>query len=214
MVRCSILAAATLAAPAAFAQRAVPFQMGIPVAPQGLAHRPLGDGPFDYATGEGQDIRVVVVTKALSYPFSMTWLPDGTMLVAQRNGELRTIKNGKLDPKPVSGGPKAYFAGESGLPGAVHGYMDVVLHPQYAQNQLIYLSYTKPVGDNRNHAAVARMKWTAERAHRREGHLGRRRSDAGRRADRVRQGRHAVHRDQRRRRPGEGHVRGQGAADQ
>ena len=156
-----VLAAATLAAPAAFAQRTVPFQMGIPVAPQGLAHRPLGDGPFDYATGEGQDIRVVVVTKALSYPFSMTWLPDGTMLIAQRNGELHTIKNGKLDPKPVSGGPKAYFAGESGLPGAVHGYMDVVLHPQYAQNQLIYLSYTKPVGDNRNHAAVARMKWTA-----------------------------------------------------
>ncbi len=156
-----ILAAATLAAPAAFAQRTVPFQMGIPVAPQGLAHRPLGDGPFDYATGEGQDIRVVVVTKALSSPFSMTWLPDGTMLVAQRNGELRTIKNGKLDPKPVSGAPKAYFAGESGLPGAVHGYMDVVLHPQYAQNQLIYLSYTKPVGDKRNHAAVARMKWTA-----------------------------------------------------
>jgi len=100
-----VLAAATLAAPVAFAQRTVPFQMGIPVAPQGLAHRPLGDGPFDYATGEGQDIRVVVVTKALSYPFSMTWLPDGTLLVAQRNGELRTIKNGKLDAKPVSGGP-------------------------------------------------------------------------------------------------------------
>ena len=156
-----LLAATTLAAPAAFAQRTVPFQMGIPVAPQGLAHKPLADGPFDYATGEGQDIRVVVVTKALSSPFSMTWLPDGTMLVAQRNGELRAIKNGKLDPKPVSGGPKAYFAGESGLPGAVHGYMDVVLHPQYAQNQLLYLSYTKPVGDNRNHAAVARMKWTA-----------------------------------------------------
>jgi glucose/arabinose dehydrogenase len=154
-----VLAAVTLAAPA-FAQRTVPFKMGIPVAPQGLANKPLGDGPFDYETGEGQNIRVVVVTKSLSYPYSMTWLPDGTMLIAQRNGELRTIKNGKLDPKPVSGGPKAYFAGESGLPGAVHGYMDVVLHPQFAQNQLIYLSYTKPLGDKHNVVAVARAKWT------------------------------------------------------
>jgi glucose/arabinose dehydrogenase len=154
------LAATALAAPA-LAQRTVPFKMGIPVAPLGLANMPLGDGPFDYATGEGQDIRVVVVTKALSFPFSMTWLPDGTTLIAQRNGELRTIKNGKLDPKPVSGGPKAYFAGESGLPGAVHGYMDVIPHPQFAQNQLIYLSYTKPLGDKHNVEAVARMKWTA-----------------------------------------------------
>jgi glucose/arabinose dehydrogenase len=154
------VAATALAAPA-FAQRTVPFKMGIPVAPQGLANQPLGDGPFDYATGEGQDIRVVVVTKALSFPFSMTWLPDGTMLIAQRNGELRTIKNGKLDAKPVSGGPKAYYAGESGLPGAVHGYMDVILHPQFAQNQLLYLSYTKPLGDKHNVEAVARMKWTA-----------------------------------------------------
>jgi glucose/arabinose dehydrogenase len=142
--RCSFVALAALAASAAFAQRNVPFQMGIPVAPQGLAHRPLGDGPFDYATGEGQDIRVVVVTKALSYPFSMTWLPDGTMLVAQRNGELRTIRNGKLDPQPVGGAPKAFFAGESGLPGTIHGYMDVVLHPQFAQNQLIFMSATTP----------------------------------------------------------------------
>jgi glucose/arabinose dehydrogenase len=156
------LLAATIAAPAAFAQRTVPFQSGIPVAPQGLANRPLGNGPFNYATGEGQDIRVVVVTKELSFPFSLTFLPDGTMLVTERASRLRVIRNGKLDPKPVSGGPMAYSAGESGMPGAVHGYMDVALHPQFAQNQWLYMSYTKPIGNNQNTVAVARAKWTTQ----------------------------------------------------
>ena len=47
--------------------------------------------------------------------------------------------------KPVAGTPASYWAVESGLPGAVHGYMDVVLHPQFAQNRFIYLTYTKPL---------------------------------------------------------------------
>jgi glucose/arabinose dehydrogenase len=148
----------SMAAQPALAQRKVPFQSGIPIAPTGLANKPLGNGPFDYATGEGQDIRVVVVTKALSYPYSMAFLPDGTMLVAQRNGQLRAIRNGKLDANPVEGGPVAFSAGESGMPGAVHGYMNLALHPQFAQNQLVYLSYTKRTND-RNHVAVARSKW-------------------------------------------------------
>ena len=58
----------TLIACDALAQHAggVPFQGGIPVAPKGLAGKSLVAGPFEYATGEGQDIRVVVVTKELS----------------------------------------------------------------------------------------------------------------------------------------------------
>src|SRR5262252_8032395 len=114
----SVALAAASAAPSALAQRTVPFQNGIPVAPQGLANKPLGAGPFSYATGEGQDIRVVVVTKELSFPFSAAFLPDGTLLVTERKGDIRVIKNGKLDPKPIEG-PKGYFTGTSGLPGAV-----------------------------------------------------------------------------------------------
>src|SRR5262249_54147666 len=91
-----LVLAAAGAAPSAFAQRTVPFQNGIPVAPQGLANKPLGAGPFTYATGEGQDIRVAVVTKELSFPFSIAFLPDGTMLVTERKGDIRVIKNGKL----------------------------------------------------------------------------------------------------------------------
>ena len=156
------LAAAALslaiAAPVA-AQQKVPFANGIPVAPQGLANRPLPKLPMTLPTGEGQTIRVSLVTKELSFPFSIAFLPNGTMLVTERAGRLRVIRNDKLDPKPVPGGPTAYFTGESGLPGAVHGYMDVVLHPQFASNQLIYLSYTKPMGDH-NVVAVARARWT------------------------------------------------------
>jgi glucose/arabinose dehydrogenase len=151
---------ATLAAPLAHAQREVPFRMGIPVAPSGLADKPLADGPFDYATGEGQNIRVTVLTKALSYPFTLTFLPDGTMLITQRDGKLRVMRDGKLDPNPVAGGPPSFSTGTSGLPGAVHGYMDIALHPQFAQNQSLYLSYTKPLGENRTTFAVARAKWT------------------------------------------------------
>jgi len=154
----SVMGMALVAVPA-FGQRTVPFQSGIPVAPEGIANKPLGNGPFDYATGEGQDIHVEVVTKELSFPFSITFLPDRTLLVTERAGRLRVIRDGKLDPAPVAGGPQAFSAGISGLPGAVHGYMDIALHPRFADNQLLYLSYTKPLPENRRTIAVAQAKW-------------------------------------------------------
>ncbi len=181
----------------------VPFRMGIPVAPQGLADKPLADGPFDYATGEGQNIRVTVLTKALSFPFTLTFLPDGTLLITQRDGKLRVMRNGKLDPNPVAGGPASFSTGTSGLPGAVHGYMDIALHPQFAQNQTLYLSYTKPLGDNRTTFAVTRAQWTGTRARpSSRTSSSPRPGDGGADADRVRPRRHALHRDERRRRAG------------
>ena len=150
---------ALFAATVAFGQQKVPFQNSIPVAPQGLAGHKLPDKPMEFDTGEGQRIRVVAVTKALEFPFGLAFLPDGTMLVTERAGRLRTIRNGVLDPKPVAGGPASYSAGESGMPGAVHGYMDVVLHPRFAENHLIYISYTKPLDDKKRVAAVARGRW-------------------------------------------------------
>src|SRR5262249_37911755 len=82
-----------------------------------------------------------------------------SMLVTERAGRLRVLRNGVLDPKPVAGGPASYWAGESGLPGAVHGYMDIALHPKFAENKLIYLSYTKPIDDKRRTVAIARGPW-------------------------------------------------------
>ena len=134
------LAIAVAGVSAGLGQQKVPFSNGIPVAPTGLANKPLGAGPFIYDTGEGQRIRVVVVTKALSYPFGMTWLPDGSMLVTERMGKLRVIRNGKVDPQPVAGVPTNFGTGESGLPGAVHGLMDVVLHPRFADTRYVTLN--------------------------------------------------------------------------
>ena len=145
-------------ATAAFAQQKVTWdsKFNIPVAPTGLAHRPLPDHPVEFDTAEGQKIRVVVVTKALEYPWSAAFLPDGSMLVTERAGRLRIIRKGVLDPKPIAGAPASYWAGESGGPGAVHGYMDIALHPHFAENHLLYLTYTKPLDGGKRTTAIAR----------------------------------------------------------
>jgi glucose/arabinose dehydrogenase len=143
----------------ALGQQTVPFQGGIPLAPGGLAGQKLPAKPVEFNTGEGQRIRVSALTRALEFPWSLAFLPDGTMLVTERAGRLRVIRNGVLDPQPVSGAPVSFWAGESGLPGAVHGYMDVALHPQFAQNRLVYLSYTKPLDEKKRTVAVARGRF-------------------------------------------------------
>jgi glucose/arabinose dehydrogenase len=144
---------------AGFGQQNVPFQGGIPVAPRGLSGKRLPDKPVEFDTGEGERIRVVAVTRALAYPFGMSFLPDGSILVTERLGKLRIIRKGVLDPQPVAGVPMNYSAGESGLPGAVHGLMDVVLHPQFAQNRFVYLNYTKALADKVTTVAIARGVW-------------------------------------------------------
>jgi glucose/arabinose dehydrogenase len=156
---CALLIVATIGSGVGSGQQTVPFQGGIPVAPLGLAGKKLPSGPVEYDTAEGQRIRVSVVTRALEYPWSLDFLPDGSMLVTERTARLRIIRNGVLDPQPIAGAPTGYFAGESGLPGAVHGYMDVRLHPQFAQNQFVYLSYTKPLDEKRRVVAIARGRF-------------------------------------------------------
>jgi glucose/arabinose dehydrogenase len=140
-------------------QQRVPFENGIPVAPHGLAARRLPDRPVEFDTAEGQTIRVVVVTRALEYPWSLAFLPDGGMLITERAGRLRIIRNGVLDPQPIAGLPASRWALDSGLPGAIHGYMDVALHPRFAETHWVYLSYTKPLDEKRATVAVARGRW-------------------------------------------------------
>ena len=96
---------------------------------------PLGDGPWVFDTAEGA-IRVVVVTKGISHPWSLAFLPDGNMLVTERAGRLRIIRNGRLDPEPVAGVPKVHTVRLAGL-------MDVVLHPKFEENRFIYFTYSK-----------------------------------------------------------------------
>src|SRR5215510_13055809 len=126
-------------------QQNVQMRNGIPVAPTGLWGKKLPTTPMIYDTAEGQHIRAAIVTKALAFPWSIAFLPSGDMLVTERQGRLRLIHNGALDPKPIAGGPVARNLGISGEPGAIHGYMDLALHPSFATNHYVYLTYTKPV---------------------------------------------------------------------
>ena len=71
--------------------------------PIGVPVPPLGAGPWVFDTAEQHKIRVSVVTKGLSHPWALAFLPDGEMLVTERPGRLRIIRDGVLDPQPIVG---------------------------------------------------------------------------------------------------------------
>lgn len=141
------------------AQRVVPNGPdGYPVAPSGLEGQALSAGPFSYHTAEQQDIRVTVLAR-LPWPHGLTFLPNGDLLIAQRTGEMQRMARGTTQLVPVTGGPPALFQGKNG-PAILHGYMHIALHPQFASNGWIYLSYSRaPQGDKPFVSAVARAKY-------------------------------------------------------
>jgi glucose/arabinose dehydrogenase len=98
--------------------------------------QPLGDGPWDVTTERGR-IHVAVVTKELERPWGLAFLPNGDMLVTERPGRLRIVRGGLLDPTPIAGLPKIRAV-------VIGGLQDVVVHPDFARNRLVYFSYSKP----------------------------------------------------------------------
>jgi glucose/arabinose dehydrogenase len=94
-------------------------------------------------------VRPVTVASGLWHPWSLAFLPNGDMLVTERNGKLRLVRDGRLDPDPVNGVPAVHSVRLSGL-------MEILLHPQFAQNHLVYLTYTKDVGPNQVATTLAR----------------------------------------------------------
>ncbi|WP_305095538.1 PQQ-dependent sugar dehydrogenase [Croceibacterium aestuarii] len=158
---CVVLAASIFSAGAAAQHKVEMSPGGYPVAPTGIADNPLPKGPFHYRTAEGMDIRVEVVARDIEYPMALTFLPDRAMLIATRKGELHLLEPGAKRTRLIPGGPDAVFSGESGDAGTSHGYMDVVLHPDFASNGLIYIAYNKPDGAGR-HMAVGRGHWNGE----------------------------------------------------
>jgi aldose sugar dehydrogenase len=100
---------------------------------------------------QGGKIRVVTLATGLVHPWSIAFLPDGnTMLVAEQAGRLRLFRNGVLQPQPVWQAP----AGGTGTD-RLHA---VAVHPQFAQNHFVYLSYPKQ-GERGSTLAVARAKF-------------------------------------------------------
>ncbi|MCG7201179.1 PQQ-dependent sugar dehydrogenase [Marinobacter pelagius] len=80
------------------------------------------------------DFQLEVVAEGLEHPWSLAFLPDGTQLVTERAGRLRMIRDGKLVSAPLAGVPELVVAGQGGL-------LDVLLHPDYESNQILFLSY-------------------------------------------------------------------------
>lgn len=97
----------------------------------------LGNGPWFYDTTspEGK-IKVSVVAKGIAHPWGMAFLPNGNILIAQQAGGLRIVRDGVLDPAVVEGTPEVKVVASGGL-------MDLVLHPDFANNRLVYYTYVK-----------------------------------------------------------------------
>ena len=124
----------------------------VPPGPRLLRSPPLGKGPWVFHTTEA-NIEVSVVARGISHPYAFAFLPSGDILVTERAGKLRLIRDGKLDPQPIAGLPKVIYRGtEAGL-------MDVELHPDFAHNHWVYFAYHKPIGNDLASSAGGRGTW-------------------------------------------------------
>jgi glucose/arabinose dehydrogenase len=112
-----------------------------------------GDTVFKSAL---HDYRLVTVVEGLVQPWSVAWLPGGDMLITERPGRLRIVRQGKLLPQPVEGVPRVFHAGQGGL-------LEVRPHPDFASNRLLYLSYSKPLDGQRSTTALVRGRLENDR---------------------------------------------------
>ena len=103
------------------------------------------------------DFRVVTVAEGLVHPWSIGFLPGGDVLITERPGRLRIVRNGQLLAQPVAGTPEVLAEGQGGL-------LDVVPHPEFASNRLLYFSYAKPDATGKAATtAVARGRFENDR---------------------------------------------------
>ena len=107
----------------------------------GIAPVTLAATPYTFDTAEQHRLRVVVVVRGLSHPFSAAFLPNGDALVTERGKGLRLVRGAtgttpKLEADPVPGVPQTPAFRTGGL-------QEVALHPQFASNGLVYLTYNK-----------------------------------------------------------------------
>ena len=151
---CAVIAAsaglAVLAGAPAAAQRDTSIIVG--GAPE-YAVPPLPDAPVDVVTAE-QDIRVTVLARGLSEPWGMTFPSDDVVLVGERDGAIRVIRDGVLEPDPVEGGPQVARQGLSGF--------DLALHPDFAENGLIYYAYPRDIGGDQKAVSLGRARWDGQ----------------------------------------------------
>jgi aldose sugar dehydrogenase len=104
---------------------------------------------------ESRNFTVATVVDGLEHPWGMAFLPGGDILVTERPGRLRLVRNGSLVAEPIAGVPEVRAQGQGGL-------LDVALHPDFSGNRFVYLSYSKPGPDGAT-TAVARGVFDGDR---------------------------------------------------
>lgn len=88
-------------------------------------------------------------------PWAMTFLPGGDMLVTEKPGTLLLVSADGQSKVPVDGIPEVAYGGQGGLG-------DVILHPEYAKNKLVYISYAEPGSFGKRGGAVARGRFNSD----------------------------------------------------
>lgn len=106
------------------------------------------------AQDETAAYEIVPVAEGLDHPWSLTFMPDGSLLIVELSGQIRVMRDGVLADEPVAGVPEVYFESQGGL-------FDVVLDPDFAENSLVYLSYAHGTPKS-NWTRVARARFDGE----------------------------------------------------
>ncbi len=123
------------------------------------APEPAGQVEVEVRTSEHYDYRVVTVVEGLENPWAIAFVPGGDMLVTERPGRVRIVRNGELLPDPVPGLPEVRAGGQGGL-------LDLILHPDFENNRLVYISYSKPSADgSEGTTAVIRAEFRDDALH-------------------------------------------------
>lgn len=122
-----------------------------PVVRTGTSHYfPMPDTPGEVHVSEEFEFEIQNVVTGLDIPWGMAFLPNGNVLITERGGTLRIVKDGELQEEPIAGVPEVWANGQGGL-------LDVTLHPDYEENGWIYMSYSKP-GEGGANTAIIRGK--------------------------------------------------------
>ncbi len=117
----------------------------------GCDRLPFGaDAQTTIALPSTTTVQPITVTDGLNHPWGMAWLPSGEILITERSGQLRMVRDGQLLPQAIAGVPTVFASGQGGL-------LDVAVHPRFGENQWVYFSYA--VGDrSQNRTQVARAR--------------------------------------------------------
>ena len=92
--------------------------------------------PITIADDNNEDFQTVTVVDSLAHPWGLAWLPNGDLLITERSGQLRIVREGVLDPAPISGVPEIFAQGQGGL-------LDIAVHPGFEGNSWVYFAYSQ-----------------------------------------------------------------------